>query len=48
VTTQYTPTDGTIAANTCKDGLLGSMYRAKQVYDDRDLRWQHQRSYRPD
>jgi hypothetical protein len=29
VTTQYTPTDGTLAANTCKDGLLGNMYRAK-------------------
>jgi hypothetical protein len=26
---QYTPTDGTLAANTCKDGLLGNMYRAK-------------------
>jgi len=29
VTTQYTPTDGSLAANTCKDGLLGNMYRAK-------------------
>jgi hypothetical protein len=29
VTTQYTPTDGTLAANTCKDSLLGNMYRAK-------------------
>jgi hypothetical protein len=29
VTTQYTATDGTLAANTCKDGLLGNMYRAK-------------------
>ena len=29
VTTQYTPTEGTLAANTCKDGLLGNMYRAK-------------------
>ena len=29
VTTQYVPTDGTLAANTCKDGLLGNMYRAK-------------------
>ena len=28
-TTQYTPTDGSLAANTCKDGLLGNMYRAK-------------------
>ena len=29
MTTQYTPTDGSLAANTCKDGLLGNMYRAK-------------------
>lgn len=29
VTTIYTPTDGTLAANTAKDGLLGNMYRAK-------------------
>jgi hypothetical protein len=29
VTTQYTPTDGTLAANTAKDGLLGNMYRAR-------------------
>jgi len=29
VTTQYTPTDGTLAANTCKDGLFGNMYRAE-------------------
>ena len=29
MTTQYTPTDGTLAANTAKDGLLGNMYRAK-------------------
>jgi hypothetical protein len=29
VTTQYTRTDGTFAANTCKDGVLGNMYRAK-------------------
>jgi len=29
VTTQYTPTDGTLAANTCKEGLFGNMYRAK-------------------
>jgi hypothetical protein len=28
VTTQYTSTDGTLAANTAKDGLLGNMYRA--------------------
>jgi hypothetical protein len=29
VTTQYTPTDGTSAANTAKDGVLGNLYRAK-------------------
>jgi hypothetical protein len=29
VTTHYTPTDGTLAANTAKDGLLGNTYRAK-------------------
>ena len=29
VTTQYTPTDGTLAANTAKDGILGSHYRVK-------------------
>ena len=29
MTTQYTPTDGALTANTCKDGLLGNMYRAK-------------------
>ena len=29
VTSQYTPTDDSLAANTCKDGLLGNMYRAK-------------------
>ena len=29
VTTQYTPTDGTLAANTAKDGVLSNMYRAK-------------------
>ena len=29
MTTQYTPTDGTLAVNTCKDGLLGNMHRAK-------------------
>jgi hypothetical protein len=29
VTTQYAPTDGSLAANTCKDGFLGNMYRAK-------------------
>ena len=31
VTTQYTPTDGSSAANTCEDGLLGNMYRAKYM-----------------
>ena len=29
VTTAYTPTDGTISANTAKDGILGSQYRVK-------------------
>jgi len=29
VTTQYAPTDASLAANTCKDGLLGNIYRAK-------------------
>lgn len=29
VTTEYTPTDGTLAANTAKDGLLGNMFRVK-------------------
>lgn len=29
VTTEYTPTDGTLAANTAKDGLIGSMWRVK-------------------
>jgi hypothetical protein len=29
VTTAYTATDGTMTANTAKDGLLGSRYRVK-------------------
>lgn len=29
VTTEYTPTDGSLAANTCKDGILGSQFRVK-------------------
>lgn len=29
VTTEYTPTDGTLSANTAKDGVLGSMLRVK-------------------
>lgn len=29
VTTEYTPTDGTLAANTCKDGVLGTLWRVK-------------------
>lgn len=29
VTTQYAPTDGTLAANTAKDGIIGSMWRVK-------------------
>lgn len=31
VTTEYTPTDGTLTANTCKDGILGPMFRVKYV-----------------
>jgi hypothetical protein len=29
VTTEYTPTDGSLSANTAKDGLLGSQFRVK-------------------
>jgi hypothetical protein len=29
VTTEYTPTDGTLSANTAKDGILGPSYRVK-------------------
>lgn len=29
VTTEYTPTDGTLASNTSKDGILGSQFRVK-------------------
>jgi len=29
VTTEYTPTDGTLTANTAKDGLLGAWWRVK-------------------
>ena len=29
VTTAYTPTDGTLASNTVKDGMLGHQYRTK-------------------
>lgn len=29
VTTQYTATDGTLAANTAKDGILGTLIRVK-------------------
>jgi hypothetical protein len=29
VTTEYTPTDGTLAANTAKDGIVGSRLRVK-------------------
>jgi hypothetical protein len=29
VTTQFTPTDGTLSANTCRDGVLGTLYRVK-------------------
>lgn len=29
VTTEYTPTDGTLAANTAKDGITGPLYQVK-------------------
>jgi len=29
VTTVYTPTDGTLAANTAKDGVIGTQWRVK-------------------
>ena len=29
ITTQYTPTDGTLAANTAKDGILGPLFQVK-------------------
>jgi hypothetical protein len=29
VTTLYTPTDAALASNTCKDGVLGNLLRAK-------------------
>lgn len=29
VTTEYVPTDGTLAANTSKDGILGNQFRVK-------------------
>lgn len=31
ITTLYTPTDATLADNTCKDGVLGSQYRVKRT-----------------
>lgn len=31
VTTQYTGTDGGMTANTCKDGVLGDLFRVKYV-----------------
>ena len=31
VTAEYTPTDGSLAANTCKDGILASLIRVKYV-----------------
>jgi hypothetical protein len=31
VTTEYTPTDGSIAANTAKDGVIGNLLRVKWV-----------------
>jgi hypothetical protein len=30
ITTPYTPTDGTLTASTCKDGILGPQYRIKR------------------
>lgn len=29
VTTEYTPTDGSLAANTAKDGIIGPLWRVK-------------------
>lgn len=29
VTAEYTPTDGTLAANTSKDGIVGPLYQVK-------------------
>ena len=29
VTTQYTATDGSLTANTCKDGIIGNLFRTK-------------------
>lgn len=31
ITTQYTATDGTLAANTAKDGILGTLIRVKDT-----------------
>jgi hypothetical protein len=31
VTTAYTPTDGTMADDTCKDGILGPIWRVKST-----------------
>jgi hypothetical protein len=31
VTTQYTPTNGTLAANTAKDGILGPLFQVQLV-----------------
>lgn len=31
VTTEYVPTDGSLGANTSKDGILGSQFRVKYV-----------------
>lgn len=31
VGTEYTPTDGTLTANTSKDGILGSLWRVKST-----------------
>lgn len=31
VTTEYTPTDGSLSANTSKDGILGPLYQVKLV-----------------
>ena len=29
ITTEYTPTDGSLTANTSKDGILGNLFRTK-------------------
>jgi hypothetical protein len=29
ISSAYTPTDGTLSSNTCKDGIIGSQFRVK-------------------